>query len=100
MSARTTSDAAKCILIFWCLLGFIGLGLEHCVANMTLLSANLMLNGVTSSGLSGMASNLMWVTPGNTFAGAVCMGVGYWVASGLHKRDGVLPEARAELMRV
>jgi formate/nitrite transporter FocA (FNT family) len=37
MSARTTSDAAKCILIFWCLFGFIGTGYEHSVANMTLL---------------------------------------------------------------
>ena len=88
MSARTTSDSTKCILIFWCLLGFIGLGLEHCVANMTLLSANLFLNGMSASGWLGMAHNLLWVTLGNTFAGAVCMGVGYWVAAGLHRRGG------------
>ena len=94
MSARTTSDTAKCILIFWCLLGFIGLGLEHCVANMTLLSANLFLNGFSAQGLLGMAHNLVWVTLGNTFAGAFCMGVGYWVAAGLHKTaapEAVLP---------
>ena len=85
MSARTTNDAAKCILIFWCLLGFVGLGLEHCVANMTLLSANLLLEGVTLQGLRGMGHNLFWVTLGNTFAGAVCMAGGYWVSAGLHR---------------
>ena len=83
MSARTTSDSAKCILIFWCLLGFIGLGLEHCVANMTLLSANLMLNGFTTAGAWGALHNLFWVTLGNTFAGAVLVGGGYWSASGM-----------------
>src|SRR5262252_3623143 len=37
-SARMTSDAAKCIAIFWCLYAFIASGFEHSVANMTLLS--------------------------------------------------------------
>ena len=37
-ASRVTSDAAKCILIFWCLFAFIGSGYEHSVANMTLLS--------------------------------------------------------------
>ena len=36
-SARMTSDAAKCIAIFWCLYAFIASGFEHSVANMTLL---------------------------------------------------------------
>ena len=85
MSARTTSDATKCIAIFWCLLGFIGLGLEHCVANMTLLSTNLFLNEFSVQRLIGMGHNLLWVTLGNTFSGAFCMGVGYWVAAGLHR---------------
>src|SRR5262249_61370825 len=35
VSARMTSDAAKCIAIFWCLFAFIGSGVEHSVANMT-----------------------------------------------------------------
>ncbi|MGE5270986.1 MAG: formate/nitrite transporter family protein, partial [Thiohalocapsa sp.] len=42
MSGRMTSDAAKCIAIFWCLFGFIGSGYEHSVANMTLLLVALL----------------------------------------------------------
>ncbi len=95
MSARTTSDSAKCILIFWCLLGFIGFGFEHCVANMTLLSANLLINGFSVQGLLGMFHNLISVTLGNTVAGAVCMGGGYWLASGLHQEEIAVEVFRA-----
>ena len=40
-SARTANDAAKCIIIFWCLFAFIAAGFEHSVANMTLFSVAL-----------------------------------------------------------
>jgi nitrite transporter len=33
-SARASSDAAKCILIWWCLFAFIAAGFEHSVANI------------------------------------------------------------------
>jgi len=36
-----TSDAAKCIVIFWCLYAFIASGFEHSVANMTLFGIAL-----------------------------------------------------------
>ena len=86
MSVRTRSDTTKCILIFWCLLAFIALGLEHCVANMTLLSLNLMLNGLAPEALSGSAHNLFWVTLGNTIGGAGCVGVAYWLAADRPRR--------------
>ena len=41
-SARATSDAAKCILIFWCLFAFIACGFEHSVANMTIFAVALL----------------------------------------------------------
>jgi len=80
-SARTTSDAAKCILIFWCLFAFIASGFEHSVANMTVLSIALLGDHPTTVSLAGMAYNLCWVTIGNIIGGAVFVGLGYWLAN-------------------
>jgi nitrite transporter NirC len=80
-SARMTSDAAKCIAIFWCLYAFIASGFEHSVANMTLLSIALMTAHPASVTLAGLGWNLLWVTIGNAIAGAGIMGLGYWAAS-------------------
>lgn len=81
MTARTSSDAAKCILIFWCLLGFIASGYEHSVANMTSLSIGVMGGGDPTVNLSGWIHNLIWSTLGNTIAGVLLMGTAYWYAS-------------------
>jgi nitrite transporter len=78
MSARTTSDAAKCILIFWCLFAFIGSGYEHSVANMTLLLIALLGPHPATVTWGGLAYNLFWVTIGNIISGAGIMGLGYW----------------------
>lgn len=80
-SARMTSDAAKCIAIFWCLYAFIASGFEHSVANMTLLSIALMTEHPATVSVGGLVWNLLWVTIGNAIAGAGIMGVGYWAAS-------------------
>src|SRR6184192_80577 len=80
-SARMTSDAAKCIAIFWCLYAFIASGFEHSVANMTLLSIALMTEHPETVSVAGLVWNLLWVTIGNAIAGAGIMGVGYWAAS-------------------
>ncbi|HEU0163123.1 MAG TPA: nitrite transporter NirC [Rhizomicrobium sp.] len=82
MSARTKSDAAKCILIFWCLFAFIASGFEHSVANMTLFSIALLGQHPDTVTLGGMLYNLLWVTLGNAIAGSVFMGAAYWMASG------------------
>ncbi|HXY99787.1 MAG TPA: nitrite transporter NirC [Stellaceae bacterium] len=81
MSARMTSDAAKCIAIFWCLFAFIGSGYEHSVANMTLLAIALLGEHPDTISVGGMLYNLFWVTLGNIVAGAGIMGVGYWAMS-------------------
>lgn len=81
MTARTTSDAAKCILIFWCLLGFIASGYEHSVANMTGLSIGVMGGGDPAVNLAGWGHNLLWATLGNATSGVLFMGVAYWFAS-------------------
>ena len=81
MCARTQSDAAKCILIFWCLLGFIASGYEHSVANMTLLSLALFAEHPEMVSWWGMAYNLLWVSLGNIIGGVVFVGMGYWMSS-------------------
>lgn len=81
MSARTTNDAAKCILIFWCLFGFIGSGYEHSVANMTLLLIALLGDHPDTVTWGGLAYNLLWVSIGNIIAGTGIMGMGYWYMS-------------------
>jgi len=81
MSARMTSDSAKCIAIFWCLFAFIGSGYEHSVANMTLLAIALLGDHPDAVSVPGMLHNLLWVTLGNIVAGAGIMGVGYWAMS-------------------
>lgn len=80
-SARTKSDAAKCVLIFWCLFAFIACGFEHSVANMTVFSIALLGNHPDNISLLGAGYNLLWVTLGNIGGGALFMGMAYWLAT-------------------
>jgi len=81
-SARSLSDTAKCILIFWCLYAFIAAGFEHSVANMTVFGIALLSEHPDAIGWAGAARNLLIVTAGNAVAGVFIMGVGYWLAAG------------------
>jgi nitrite transporter NirC len=81
MSARVSSDSAKCIVIFWCLLAFIASGYEHSVANMTLLMLALAGHHPDTVTFAGMAWNLTWVTLGNIVGGAVFVAGAYRLAS-------------------
>jgi nitrite transporter NirC len=87
MAARTKSDAAKCIVIFWCLFAFIASGFEHSVANMTIFSVALMSNHPDTITASGVFYNLFWVTIGNALSGAGVVAAGYWFISGLTSRQ-------------
>ena len=80
-SARTKSDAAKCVLIFWCLFAFIASGFEHSVANMTVFSIALLGDHPDSISLLGAAYNLLWVTLGNIGGGSLFMGMAYCLAT-------------------
>jgi nitrite transporter NirC len=80
-TARTTNDAAKCVLIFWCLFAFIASGYEHSVANMTGLSIGVMGGGDPTVNLAGWCHNLLWSTLGNATSGILFMGTAYWYAS-------------------
>lgn len=79
-ASRTTNDAAKCIIIFWCLFAFIASGFEHSVANMTVFAVALLGNHPDTVTAAGMFYNLLWVSIGNVVSGFLFMGVAYWFA--------------------
>jgi nitrite transporter NirC len=86
MSARTSNDVAKCIMIFWCLFAFVASGFEHSVANMTVFAIALLGNHPDTITIGGAFYNLLWVSLGNIVGGAVFVGCGYVLSSGKAKR--------------
>jgi len=80
-SAKTTSDAAKLGLIFWCLFAFIASGFEHSIANMTLLTMGLLLPHGPDVTLLGLARNLLATTLGNIVGGCLFVAFPYWLSS-------------------
>src|SRR5581483_8565540 len=79
-AARTRSDGAKLALIWWCLLVFIGAGLEHSIANMTVFGLAIFSH---SAGWGDLWRNLAWTVPGNIVGGGMVIGLGYAFAGGL-----------------
>lgn len=83
---RLKSEAARLIMVWWCLLAFIGSGFEHSIANMTLLTlANLLPHGPEIS-WAGWLRNLIPVTLGNIASGALLTGAAYWMISPTTKK--------------
>ncbi len=81
MAGRTTNDAAKIMLIFWCLLAFVGSGFEHSIANQSILGIALFLPHGPDITWLGLAWNQFWVVLGNVVGGGVFVGGAYWLAS-------------------
>ena len=79
MAGRTTSDAAKLLLIFWCLFAFVGSGFEHSIANQSLLGMALFLPHPDSITWNGFLWNQTWVIAGNVIGGSVFVGGLYWM---------------------
>jgi nitrite transporter len=78
MAARTRNDAAKIMLIWWCLLAFIAVGLEHSIANMTIYGVAIYHH---TASYSDLFRNLVWTVPGNIVGGGLVIGLGYaWIA--------------------
>ena len=79
MAARTRSDGAKLVVVWWALLAFIGSGFEHSVANMTLFSLGVLAG---SAEWADLARNLAWTIPGNIVGGGLLVGLAYaWIAA-------------------
>jgi nitrite transporter len=68
MAARTRSDAAKAIVIWWCLLAFIVAGFEHSIANMTVFGLAIFADHAT---FADLFRNLLWTVPGNVLGGGL-----------------------------
>ena len=79
MTARTESDTAKCILIFWCLFAFVAAGFEHGVANMTVFTISLLGEHRESVDIIGVWYNVAVVSVGNIIGGAGFIGVAYYL---------------------
>ena len=86
MSAKVDSDVAKGMVIFWCLLAFIGSSYEHSVANMTLFSLAVMGSWVDMGFLSGAFYNLFFVSLGNILGGFLMVCCMYWIYDGRNFR--------------
>jgi nitrite transporter len=80
MAARTASDGAKLVVLWWALLAFIGSGFEHSIANVTTFALGALEGSV---GWGALARNLLWTIPGNVVGGGLVIGLGYaWIAGG------------------
>jgi nitrite transporter NirC len=78
MAARTRNDAAKVMVVWWCLMAFIAVGLEHSIANMTIYGVAIYHH---AAGYSDLLRNLTWTVPGNIVGGGLVIGLGYaWIA--------------------
>ena len=80
-ASRAVGDAAKMLLIFWCLFAFIGSGFEHSIANQSLLGMALLLPHEAAVSWGGFLWNQTWVVLGNIVGGGVFVGALYWMAS-------------------
>ncbi|GAN32967.1 MAG: formate/nitrite transporter family protein [Candidatus Brocadia sp. AMX2] len=92
---RCTSDSGKLIMIWWCLFAFITTGMEHSVANMTILTiANLLPHDPAAISWGKMFGwNLVSVTLGNIVGGTFFVTFLYWFANAMDERGARTMEA-------
>ncbi|HYV36443.1 MAG TPA: formate/nitrite transporter family protein [Gemmataceae bacterium] len=85
MAARTKSESARILMIWWCMFTFITSGFEHSIANMCGLMMGYLLPHGEAISMGGYWYNLGLATFGNVIGGAVFVACLYWLGS---------PEAR------
>lgn len=81
---KLQSESAKLIMIWWGLFAFISIGLEHSIANMTLLALGILSPYASANELvtwGGYVSNLIPVILGNMFGGIVLFALPYCFCS-------------------
>ncbi|HZT81536.1 MAG TPA: formate/nitrite transporter family protein [Gemmataceae bacterium] len=91
MAARTKSDTARVLLIWWCMFTFITSGFEHSIANMCGLLIGLLVPHGETVTWGGYAYNLGLATLGNIVGGAVFVGCMYWVGSPKAREQAAVP---------
>jgi nitrite transporter NirC len=80
-AVRLTSEVARLVVIFWCLLAFITSGFEHVVANMTTFGLGLV-GGLPEASWADFARNMSVVGLGNLVGGGLIVGLGYAIVAG------------------
>lgn len=79
-SARMQGDAAKVMVMAWCLLAFVAPGFEHSVADMTALGLGLVAPG-SALGLGPAVYDLLVASVGNLIGGSLFVGGAYLLAA-------------------
>ncbi len=88
------NNSATLIMIWWCLFCFITTGMEHSVANMTILTiANLLPHGPEISWGKMFGWNLVAVTLGNIVGGTFFVTFLYWFATAMDEKGAKQMEA-------
>lgn len=88
------NNSATLIMIWWCLFAFVTTGMEHSVANMTILGiANLLPHGPEISWGKMFGWNLIPVTLGNIVGGTFFVTFLYWFATYMDERGARRLEA-------
>lgn len=77
-SFRVKSESAKLIMIWWCLLAFMVIGLEHSIANMTILSVSYFSPDSVID-FSAYLYNISLATLGNMIGGILFLAVPYFI---------------------
>ncbi|MGN0948408.1 formate/nitrite transporter family protein [Megasphaera sp.] len=78
---RTKNDAAKLIMVFWCLYAFFTCGFEHSVANMTVLTLGMLNPAGAAVSFGGYLYNLAFVTVGNIVGAVVFLSIPYGIGA-------------------
>ncbi len=85
VSFSTEEVVGKILSLYLPIALFIACGFEHCVANMYFIPTGIFANSIYEMNASGLTwlnmfwKNLLPVTLGNIFGGAVLVGGGYWL---------------------
>lgn len=64
---KMKSESGKLIMVFWCILPFVALGFEHCIANMTVFTLGIILSKEVTFAMA--LHNLIPATIGNIIGG-------------------------------
>lgn len=100
MAGRSVVD--KAVAVIFPITAFVAAGFEHSIANMYLMPlAMLVQSGGEAMGgpavtLSGMATNLAFVTAGNLVGGSVLIGLTYHLIYGRKSRSPRVSAAQAQ----
>jgi nitrite transporter NirC len=86
---RCKSESGKLIMIFWCVYSFATIGFEHSVANMTILTAGLLLPHDAAVSAMGYFYNILVVTAGNIAGGVLFVAAPYFIIAGRGRAERV-----------